>query len=122
MVSPPSINGLNGFFRTQTHHNVEHCQIILMSVTELLTFTQLSRVVSPSRSAVFNPFNLQCVEVPILSEKECESSYPGKITERMVCAGYLEGGKDACQVQPHNCSSHVMSSGENVNQRGKWTD
>uniref|UniRef100_A0A3P9PJC4 trypsin n=1 Tax=Poecilia reticulata TaxID=8081 RepID=A0A3P9PJC4_POERE len=46
---------------------------------------------------VFNPFYLQCVEVPILSNKECENSYPGMITERMVCAGYLEGGKDACQ-------------------------
>lgn len=47
---------------------------------------------------VFNPFYLQCVEVPILSNKDCEPSYPGMITERMVCAGYLEGGKDACQV------------------------
>ncbi|XP_029360174.1 trypsin-2-like isoform X4 [Echeneis naucrates] len=40
---------------------------------------------------------LQCVEVPILSQKDCDASYPGKITDRMVCAGYLEGGKDACQ-------------------------
>ncbi|KAM9309043.1 trypsin-2-like [Pholidichthys leucotaenia] len=47
--------------------------------------------------SVFNPFNLQCVEVPILSDKDCENSYPGLITDRMVCAGYLEGGKDACQ-------------------------
>ncbi|XP_068179784.1 transmembrane protease serine 9-like [Antennarius striatus] len=46
---------------------------------------------------VFNPFNLQCVKVPILSNKDCEGSYPGKITDRMVCAGYLEGGKDSCQ-------------------------
>uniref|UniRef100_A0A3B3ZMK9 trypsin n=1 Tax=Periophthalmus magnuspinnatus TaxID=409849 RepID=A0A3B3ZMK9_9GOBI len=46
---------------------------------------------------VFNPFNLQCVEVPILSDEVCKNSYPGQITERMVCAGYLEGGKDACQ-------------------------
>ncbi|KAK5891913.1 hypothetical protein CesoFtcFv8_012342 [Champsocephalus esox] len=46
---------------------------------------------------VFNPFYLQCVEVPILSHKDCDSSYPGLITDRMVCAGYLEGGKDACQ-------------------------
>ncbi|XP_037641988.1 trypsin-2-like [Sebastes umbrosus] len=46
---------------------------------------------------VFNPFYLQCVEVPILSYKDCDASYPGKITDRMVCAGYLEGGKDSCQ-------------------------
>lgn len=55
-----------------------------------------------SCSAVFNPFNLQCVEVPILSDNDCENSYAGKITERMVCAGYLEGGKDACQVSARN--------------------
>lgn len=61
-------------------------------------FIHLSCNVSLSHFAVFNPFNLQCVEVPILSDKDCENSYPGKITERMVCAGYLEGGKDACQV------------------------
>ncbi|KAK2854787.1 hypothetical protein Q7C36_006656 [Tachysurus vachellii] len=47
--------------------------------------------------SVFNPFNLQCVEVPILSQEACENSYPGKITNNMVCAGYLEGGKDSCQ-------------------------
>ncbi|KAG7216912.1 hypothetical protein INR49_001566 [Caranx melampygus] len=40
---------------------------------------------------------IRCVEVPILSDKECESSYPDMISPRMVCAGYLEGGKDACQ-------------------------
>lgn len=56
--------------------------------------------------AVFNPFYLQCVDVPILSNKDCENSYPGMITERMVCAGYLEGGKDACQVFLHNHIGH----------------
>ncbi|XP_068615777.1 trypsin-2-like isoform X3 [Brachionichthys hirsutus] len=43
------------------------------------------------------PFELRCVRVPIMSNKDCEGSYPGMITDRMVCAGYLEGGKDACQ-------------------------
>uniref|UniRef100_A0A4W5MBZ7 trypsin n=2 Tax=Hucho hucho TaxID=62062 RepID=A0A4W5MBZ7_9TELE len=47
--------------------------------------------------SVFNPFNLQCVDIPILSKKACEESYPGQITDTMVCAGYLEGGKDSCQ-------------------------
>lgn len=46
---------------------------------------------------VFNPFNLQCVGVPIVSDDDCEYSYPGRLTDRMVCAGYPEGGKDACQ-------------------------
>ncbi|XP_072316320.1 trypsin-2-like [Eucyclogobius newberryi] len=46
---------------------------------------------------VFNPFNLQCVDVPILSDEVCKNSYPGQITERMMCAGHLEGGKDSCQ-------------------------
>ncbi|XP_034648668.1 trypsin-2-like [Trachemys scripta elegans] len=41
--------------------------------------------------------NLQCVEVPIVSDQVCERSYPGMITSTMMCAGYLEGGKDACQ-------------------------
>lgn len=50
---------------------------------------------------MFNPFNLQCVEVPILSDKDCQHSYPGRLTDRMVCAGYPEGGKDACQVVAH---------------------
>lgn len=59
--------------------------------------------------AVFNPFHLQCVEVPVLSDKECENSYSGKITERMVCAGYLEGGKDSCQVPPHYHTLHKIS-------------
>ncbi|XP_026040374.1 trypsin-2-like [Astatotilapia calliptera] len=42
-------------------------------------------------------YELHCVEVPILSDNDCENSYPGRITESMMCAGYLEGGKDACQ-------------------------
>nr|CAH7756161.1 unnamed protein product [Callosobruchus chinensis] len=41
---------------------------------------------------------LRYVEVPILDQSTCVKSYGiSKITERMLCAGYLEGGKDACQ-------------------------
>ncbi|KAE8289034.1 Trypsin-1 [Larimichthys crocea] len=40
---------------------------------------------------------LQCVNIPILSEEDCDKAYPGMITESMFCAGYLEGGKDSCQ-------------------------
>ncbi|KAL8202735.1 UNVERIFIED_CONTAM: hypothetical protein K2H54_024108 [Gekko kuhli] len=46
---------------------------------------------------VNNPDLLQCVVAPILSHAECENSYPGQITNNMICVGYLEGGKDSCQ-------------------------
>jgi trypsin len=38
------------------------------------------------------------VNVPAVSTEECSKAYPDMITERMVCAGMPEGGKDACQV------------------------
>nr|CAD7392187.1 unnamed protein product [Timema cristinae] len=42
---------------------------------------------------------LQEVEVPVVSEEECQQDYLGEdaITPIMICAGYHEGGKDACQ-------------------------
>lgn len=46
------------------------------------------------------PELLQCLDAPLLSQAECEASYPGEITSNMVCAGFLEGGKDSCQVTP----------------------
>ncbi|XP_012694817.2 trypsin-2-like [Clupea harengus] len=40
---------------------------------------------------------LQCLEIPIISDRDCENAYPGQITQSMFCAGYMEGGKDSCQ-------------------------
>uniref|UniRef100_A0A6M2DY62 trypsin n=1 Tax=Xenopsylla cheopis TaxID=163159 RepID=A0A6M2DY62_XENCH len=41
---------------------------------------------------------LQEVFVPHVAQDVCEKSYPGELTDRMFCAGYLgEGGKDSCQ-------------------------
>lgn len=37
------------------------------------------------------------VTVPLVSKDSCLSAYPGKITDRMICAGYGDGGKDSCQ-------------------------
>ncbi|MBN3304500.1 TRY3 protein, partial [Amia calva] len=42
---------------------------------------------------------LQCLQVPVLSDAQCYGAYPGSITANMFCAGYLEGGKDSCQVR-----------------------
>ncbi|XP_041844258.1 trypsin-1-like [Melanotaenia boesemani] len=40
---------------------------------------------------------LQCLNAPILSDRDCNNAYPGMITDSMICVGYLEGGKDSCQ-------------------------
>lgn len=48
------------------------------------------------------PSALQIVKVPIISNNKCESmyaeaGYSRKIDETALCAGYAEGGKDACE-------------------------
>ncbi|KNC78546.1 hypothetical protein SARC_09030 [Sphaeroforma arctica JP610] len=41
---------------------------------------------------------LQEIQVPIISDKLCERSYPGLVEERMFCAGiYYGGGMDSCR-------------------------
>ncbi len=44
------------------------------------------------------PDILQKVDVPLVSQVDCnvKAAYDGKITDRMICAGYKAGGKDAC--------------------------
>jgi trypsin len=43
------------------------------------------------------PDKLQKVTVPFVSAEECNKSYPGEITNSMICAGLQQGGKDSCQ-------------------------
>ncbi|XP_066942679.1 transmembrane protease serine 9-like [Macrobrachium rosenbergii] len=43
------------------------------------------------------PNILNEVEVPIITNEDCNTSYDGSITSNMICAGYPSGGKDACQ-------------------------
>ena len=42
---------------------------------------------------------LQKLDVPIISTSICNSKewYNGELTKKMICAGYEQGGKDACQ-------------------------
>ncbi|XP_050574693.1 venom protease-like isoform X3 [Bombus affinis] len=35
------------------------------------------------------------VQVPVLSTAECQQAYAG-VSDKVICAGYAEGGKDAC--------------------------
>ncbi|KAG7334765.1 hypothetical protein KOW79_001361 [Hemibagrus wyckioides] len=45
-----------------------------------------------------SPGTLQEVQVPIIGNRKCNCLYGvGSITDNMVCAGLLQGGKDSCQ-------------------------
>ena len=34
--------------------------------------------------------------MPLVTQQECNRAYRGSITDRMICAGFKTGGKDAC--------------------------
>ncbi|MEJ1285078.1 kallikrein B plasma 1 [Cricetulus griseus] len=56
---------------------------------------------------------LQKVKIPLVSNKECQTGYRNhKITNKMICAGYKEGGKDACKVGVLQPISPVRLSGD----------
>ncbi|CAO1328136.1 unnamed protein product [Diamesa tonsa] len=44
------------------------------------------------------PDFLSAANVPITNQLKCQRSYPSnKITDRMICAGWVQGGIDSCQ-------------------------
>ena len=45
---------------------------------------------------IYYPDLLMQVDVPIISNPECRRSYGSTVSAGMVCAGYSNGGKDAC--------------------------
>jgi len=41
-------------------------------------------------------------QIPVRTEEECKDSFrnfPTVIDNRVLCAGFAQGGKDACQVK-----------------------
>ncbi len=57
---------------------------------------------------------LQCLNLSIISDRDCNKSYPGLITASMFCAGYLEGGKGVCRVMDDRHSTTPLNA---LNQR-----
>ncbi|XP_077069357.1 polyserase-2 [Siphateles boraxobius] len=59
-----------------------------------------------------SPGTLQEVQVPIVGNRQCKCLYGvSQITDNMICAGLLEGGKDSCQGD---------SGGPMVSKQGVW--
>lgn len=47
---------------------------------------------------------LQKVDVQLIPQDLCSEAYRYQVTPRMLCAGYRNGKKDACQVTPAECA------------------
>lgn len=39
---------------------------------------------------------LRMIEIPIVSQNQCQRRYDSRVTSRMICAGLMRGGKDSC--------------------------
>jgi Trypsin len=78
----------------------EMMEIADMAFMERLKTSDLVKVAGFGQLAIDNEANvdtLQSVEVPYISGIDCKSLYYGDlITGDMICAGFPEGGKDAC--------------------------
>ena len=72
--------------------------VYVQCVTDLTISTSFTLSFLLSHLTAADGDKLQCLDIPILSFEDCDNSYPGMITDAMFCAGYLEGGKDSCQV------------------------
>uniref|UniRef100_A0A8C6XQC9 Peptidase S1 domain-containing protein n=1 Tax=Naja naja TaxID=35670 RepID=A0A8C6XQC9_NAJNA len=68
-------------------------------------------------NGIYNPDLLQCLSIPVLSQSQCNKAYPGDITNNMFCAGYMEGGKDSCQVIFFPFSHFVLYISDDVQSR-----
>uniref|UniRef100_A0A673CRH2 Peptidase S1 domain-containing protein n=1 Tax=Sphaeramia orbicularis TaxID=375764 RepID=A0A673CRH2_9TELE len=100
--------------------NTNNNDIALLRLSSPVTFTDYIRPVCLAASdSVFNsgtdswvtgwgtvqegvllpfPGTLQEVEVPVLGNRQCNClNGVGTVTDNMICAGLLEGGKDSCQ-------------------------
>lgn len=53
---------------------------------------------------------LQEATVSIINHKTCNKMYDDAVTPRMICAGNIQGGVDACQVSRSFCADESIFS------------
>ena len=80
-------------------------------------------IISSSSSSSFEClfFVLIQATVPVVSRQGCNTAYPGKIHDSMICAGLDQGGIDTCQGDsggPMVCEHHGQWSVEGVTSWG----
>lgn len=70
------------------------------------------------------PDRLQCLNLSTVSDTACQSVFPGRITDNMLCAGGV-AGKDACQVSwagPRWWQREGYGGGEGAGTQARGTD
>ncbi|XP_015422493.1 PREDICTED: transmembrane protease serine 9 [Myotis davidii] len=77
-----------------------HCFSEFQDPTEWVAYagtTQLSGSEASTVRALIKPEMLQKATVELLDQALCASLYGNSLTDRMLCAGYLDGKVDSCQ-------------------------
>lgn len=69
---------------------------MLLEMPERALFTTVGW--GTTSTSVLNTVDqLQQVELPPVTQAMCNLAYPGEVSDKMICAGFLQGGKDSCQ-------------------------
>ncbi|XP_018800070.1 PREDICTED: trypsin 3A1-like [Bactrocera latifrons] len=74
--------------------------IALPAAGELVLDTDVGLVAGWGYKSAYGPgsYVLRYARVPIINQTVCNEQLEGSVTDRMLCAGYAEGGIDACQM------------------------
>lgn len=102
-ITHPQYNDSNqdyDYALIELDHDSSFQPVALNSNKEVANTTPMATVAGwgvTAESSQSIPNDLMKVDVPLVTNQTCDTAYPGKITDRMVCAGYAQGGKDACQ-------------------------
>lgn len=89
--------------------NSDEIQIPLPSDSQRINVTVAGWGVT-SEGSYSLPNILQKVNVPLVDQQTCNNAYSNKITNRMLCAGLSQGGKDSCQG---DSGGPLVTKGEN---------
>jgi len=78
------------------------------------SYVQVSGWGTTEYGSASSPDVLMEVDVDLFDRLTCELQYPDEITDNMICAGKLKGGKDACQGDSGGPMTYMNSSGERI--------